>query len=61
MLILTRKAGEKLMIGDDVQLTVLSIKGGQVRIGVTAPKDVGVHREEVYVRIQNEKQAEQSG
>lgn len=60
MLILTRKAGEKLMIGDDVQLTVLSIKGGQVRIGVTAPKDVGVHREEVYVRIQNEKQAEQS-
>lgn len=48
------------MIGDDVQLTVLGIKGNQVRIGVTAPKDIAVHREEVYLRIQNEKQAELS-
>lgn len=56
MLILTRKAGEKLMIGDDVELSVLSIKGNQVRIGVEAPKDVAVHREEVYLRIQNENQ-----
>lgn len=56
MLILTRKAGEKLMIGDNVELSVLSIKGNQVRIGVDAPKDVAVHREEIYIRIQNEKQ-----
>lgn len=58
MLILTRKTGEKLIIGDDVQLTVLGIKGNQVRIGVTAPKEVSVHREEVYLRIQNEREAE---
>jgi carbon storage regulator len=56
MLILSRKTGEKLMIGDDVELTILGIKGNQVRVGVSAPKDVPVHREEVYLRIQSEKQ-----
>lgn len=56
MLILSRKAGEKLMIGDNVELTILGIKGNQVRVGVSAPKDVPVHREEVYLRIQSEKQ-----
>jgi carbon storage regulator len=56
MLILSRKTGEKVIIGDDVELTVLGIKGTQVRIGISAPKEVAVHREEVYVRIQNEKQ-----
>ncbi len=58
MLILSRKNGEKLIIGDDVELTILSIKGNQVRIGVNAPKDVAVHREEVYLRIQREKAQE---
>ncbi len=60
MLILTRKSGEKLMVGDDVEITVLGVKGNQVRIGVNAPKDIAVHREEVYIRIQNEKQIEKS-
>ena len=55
MLILTRKSGETLMIGDDVTVQVLSIKGQQVRLGVTAPRDVDVHREEIYNRIQEEK------
>jgi carbon storage regulator len=55
MLILTRKVGETIMIGDDVQITVLGVKGNQVRIGVVAPKEVGVHREEIYLRIQEEK------
>lgn len=55
MLILSRRAGEKLIIGDDVEITVLGIKGGQVRIGIKAPKDVSVHREEIYERIQKEK------
>ncbi len=55
MLILTRRVGETLMIGDDVQVTVLAVKGNQVRIGVNAPKDVAVHREEIYDRIQREK------
>lgn len=51
MLILTRRIGEALMIGDDVSITVLGVKGNQVRLGVNAPRDVGVHREEVYQRI----------
>ncbi|MDP2346742.1 MAG: carbon storage regulator CsrA [Gammaproteobacteria bacterium] len=51
MLILTRKIGETLMIGDDVTVTVLGVKGNQVRIGVNAPKDVPVHREEIHKRI----------
>ena len=60
MLILTRRIGETLMVGDDVTITVLGVKGNQVRIGVNAPKDVAVHREEIYERIQNEKAGEDS-
>ncbi|MBE65190.1 MAG: carbon storage regulator [Gammaproteobacteria bacterium] len=58
MLILTRRIGETLMVGDDVTITVLGVKGNQVRIGVNAPKDVAVHREEIYQRIQKEKSGE---
>jgi carbon storage regulator len=54
MLILTRRVGETLVIGDDVNVTVLGVRGNQVRLGVDAPKDVAVHREEIYQRIQNE-------
>jgi carbon storage regulator len=56
MLILTRRVGETLMIGDDVSVTVLGVKGNQVRIGINAPKDVAVHREEIYQRIKGEEE-----
>lgn len=61
MLILTRRVGETLVIGDDISVTVLGVKGNQVRLGVSAPKDVSVHREEIYERIQGEQRQSASG
>ena len=61
MLILTRRVGETLMIGDEVTVTVLGVKGNQVRIGVNAPKDVAVHREEIYERIKREQEQQEGG
>ena len=61
MLILTRRVSESLMIGDDVTITVLGVKGNQVRLGVNAPKDVSVHREEIYERIRAEGSTEAEG
>ncbi|MBN7797296.1 carbon storage regulator CsrA [Parahaliea mediterranea] len=60
MLILTRRVGESLMVGDDITVTVLGVKGNQVRIGVNAPRDVAVHREEIYNRIQDGGEGEPS-
>ncbi|MFL2701405.1 MAG: carbon storage regulator CsrA [Gammaproteobacteria bacterium] len=54
MLVLSRKAEESMFIGDDIKITVLDIRGGQVRIGITAPQDIKIHREEVYDRINQE-------
>ena len=59
MLILTRRIGETLNIGDDVKVTVLGVRGNQVRIGINAPKDVPVHREEIYERIKAEETGDQ--
>lgn len=61
MLILTRRVGETLMIGDEVTVTVLGVKGNQVRIGINAPKNVSVHREEIYQRIKGENESGNAG
>lgn len=57
MLILTRRVGETVMIGEDVTVTVLGVKGNQVRVGVNAPRSVAVHREEIFLRIKKEREA----
>ena len=61
MLILTRRVGEAVMIGNDVTVTILGVKGNQVRVGVNAPRDVAVHREEIFERIKREDQVGDSG
>jgi carbon storage regulator len=58
MLILTRRVGETVMIGNDVTVTILGVKGNQVRVGINAPKNVAVHREEIYERIKREQQGD---
>ena len=60
MLILTRRVGESVMIGDEVVVTVLGVKGNQVRVGVNAPKSVAVHREEIYERIKREQRSDRA-
>lgn len=60
MLILTRRVNETLMIGDDIALTVLEIRGNQVRLGVKAPKNISVHREEIYQKINPDKDANEA-
>ena len=60
MLILTRKVGESLLIGDDVSITILNVRGNQVKIGMKAPKGISVHREEIYQRIKQAEDKEQS-
>ena len=60
MLILTRRVGESLMVGEEITVTVLGVKGNQVRIGIDAPKDVAVHREEIFQRIQNDANSPES-
>ena len=60
MLILTRKVGESLLIGDDISLTILNVRGNQVKIGVKAPKDISVHRAEIYQRIKQAEDKQQS-
>lgn len=57
MLILTRRISESIIVGDDVKITVLGVKGNQVRLGIDAPKEVTVHREEIYERIKHEKES----
>ncbi|HEY6923710.1 MAG TPA: carbon storage regulator CsrA [Steroidobacteraceae bacterium] len=59
MLILTRRVGETVMIGNDVTVTILGVKGNQVRVGINAPKNVAVHREEIYERIKREQEGDQ--
>lgn len=59
MLILTRKVNETLMVGDDVSVTVLGIKGGQIRLGINAPREIAVHRQEVYEKIQQESEGDE--
>ena len=61
MLILTRRVGETVMIGNDVTVTILGVKGNQVRVGINAPKNVAVHREEIYERIKREQHGESEG